>query len=154
MSGFEDLFHRARFDSRLPFITPLPKTTHGEHARLEAEASRKDASASEWATAVDRQVPPGAAAAVAQFLNRTRKTAAEDFNNHNDDIMGLEVRVGVPTTALVSCCRCPAHLEIAFLGYGDMVRRIEAAGWHVRPSRRLSDWLWCRECREAGRADR
>jgi hypothetical protein len=155
MSGFEDLFRRAEFDSSLPFITPLTKAAQGRAAKPEVEAaiSRGDV-ASEWAAAVNWQVPPGATAAVAQSLNRTQRAASEDFNDHNDDITGLQVQVGVPATAVVSCCRCPAHLEVAFLGYGDMVRRIEAAGWHVRPSRRLSDWLWCRECRETGRADR
>lgn len=73
---------------------------------------------------------------------------------HSDTIDGRDL-VGSRRPVTVSCCLCPAALYLSASGYGEMARRVEAAGWHYTPGLHLHERAWCPECRpNAGRAVR
>lgn len=153
MGGFEEIYRRSSFDSRLPFITPLGDIEHGRTAELRAEsAGRIEDAASTWAAGMGWQDPPGTAVA-AQLLNHGRRTTIDDLNNGTG---ATGERVGVPMAVVVSCSLCEARLEVACLGYGDMVRRVEEAGWHIKLGQEeFYDSAWCSKCcHRAGEATR
>ncbi len=53
----------------------------------------------------------------------------------------------------VSCCLCSGVIRLPASGYGEMARRVEAAGWRYTPGRHLHDRAWCPHCRpNAGKA--
>lgn len=71
---------------------------------------------------------------------------------HTDTACGRNL-VGSRRRVTVSCCLCPAMFHLSTSGYGEMARRVEAAGWHYTPGRHLHDRAWCPQCRpNAGRA--
>ena len=108
-----------------------------------------DSVSSQEAAATVLTIPPQAMAAASANTNRDDR--AWGTNDSNTDTVEAEEQVGSLWTDTVSCCRCPAHLEVVFMGYGDRVRRVEAAGWRYKPGRRGEDRAWCRKChREAG----
>ena len=65
---------------------------------------------------------------------------------HTDTVDGRDL-VGSRRRVTVSCCLCPQALRLSASGYGEMARRVEAAGWHYTPGRHLHDRAWCPECR-------
>ncbi|WP_211253303.1 hypothetical protein, partial [Glycomyces tenuis] len=83
----------------------------------------------------------------AASANTDRDDRSWETNDRNTDIVEVEEQVGALRTDTVSCCRCPAHLEVVFMGYGDRVRRVEAAGWRYKPGRCGEDRAWCGKCR-------
>ncbi|WP_211253047.1 hypothetical protein, partial [Glycomyces tenuis] len=98
-------------------------------------------------------VPPETAAAA--LINIERSHHDVEFHDHNSGAEQAGERVGVPRAGSVSCCHCPARLTVSYLGYGDMVRRVEAAGWRYQPARHDRDRAWCPQCQKyAGSAAR
>lgn len=92
--------------------------------------------------------PSGAAAASGERAYR-----AIEIRYHQTDTDDLAEQVGAPRTGSVSCCHCQAQLEVPCMGYGDLVRRAEAAGWHYRPARHGRERAWCPRCQhDAGSA--
>lgn len=92
--------------------------------------------------------PSGAAAASGERAYR-----AIEIRDHQTDTDDLPEQVGAPRIGSVSCCRCIAQLEVPCMGYGDLVRRAEAAGWHYRPARHGRERAWCPRCQhDAGSA--
>ena len=92
--------------------------------------------------------PSGAAAGSGERAYR-----AIDIRDHQSDTDELAEQVGAPRTGSVSCCRCLAQLEVPCMGYGDLVRRAEAAGWRYRPARHGRERAWCPRCQlDAGSA--
>ena len=93
--------------------------------------------------------PPNGAAAD----SGGRAYRAIDIRDHQTDTDDLAEQVGAPRTGSVSCCRCQAQLEVPCMGYGDLVRRAEAAGLRYRPARHGRERAWCPRCQiDAGSA--
>ncbi|MDA1359742.1 hypothetical protein O1R50_08920 [Glycomyces luteolus] len=96
-----------------------------------------------------RQLPPEDAS-VAEGGRVYRAVDIRDYQTDADD---LAERVGAPRIGLVSCCLCQAQLKVPCMGYGDLVRRAEAAGWRYRPARCDRARVWCPRCQhDAGSA--
>jgi hypothetical protein len=88
------------------------------------------------------------------FTSKTNGYTAVVFHEPDsdtiDDGQGL---VGPLRRVTVSCCLCPAAIQLSASGYGEMARRAEAAGWHYTPGLHLHECAWCPDCRpNAGKA--
>jgi hypothetical protein len=106
-------------------------------------------SASTGAAAADA-VPRGAAAAPDQRGGGYR--AIFFHQPHTGTVRDRDL-VGSRRRVTVSCCLCPSVFRLSASGYGEMARRVEAAGWHYTPGRHLHERAWCPDCRpNAGKA--
>ncbi len=144
-NGLSDPTAWCSIDANLPFAKPTaPEAKTGGKRETDTPQHCERAAPNPAAAAVDNVVPPNTAAAALVNVERGRQTF--EFYDHNSGAEQARPRVGVPRNDSVPCCRCPARLKVSYLGYGDMVRRVEAAGWRYRPARGDHDRAWCPQC--------
>lgn len=149
MNDFSELLARSAFALRLPQLndSAVNRGDGGEGSNVDgASSAPPDAAAAGKVT-----VPPSSAAA--SNPNRGDGYRAVVFDQpHTDTVDGRDL-VGSRRRVTVSCCLCPKVVRLSASGYGEMTRRVEAAGWHYTPGRHLHDRAWCPQCRpNAGRA--
>ena len=143
MTGFSDLLARSVFTLRLDFSDAAVDGGDG------GLGSGGVPSASTGAAAADA-VPPDAEAAPGSRAGGYR--AVVFHQPRSDTVDGLDL-VGSGRLVTVSCCLCPNVFRLSASGYGEMARRVEAAGWHYTPGLHLHERAWCPACRpNAGKA--
>ncbi|MFB9662912.1 hypothetical protein ACFQS3_24770 [Glycomyces mayteni] len=143
MTGFSDLLARSVFTLRLDLSDAAVDGGDG------GPGSGGASPASTGAAAADA-VPPDAAAAPDLRAGGYRAVVFHQLRP--DTVNGLDL-VGSRRRVTVSCCLCPSVFRFPASGYGEMARRVEAAGWHYSPGLHLHERAWCPDCRpNAGKA--
>ncbi|WP_091039478.1 hypothetical protein [Glycomyces harbinensis] len=143
MKDFSDLLARSVFALRLDPSDTAVDGGDGDPGSGGVLAASTGAAAAE-------AVPPDAAAAPDLREGGYRAVV---FHQHRSDTVDGPDLVGSGRPVTVSCCLCPGAFRFSASGYGEMARRVEAAGWHYTPGLHLHERAWCPDCRpHAGKA--
>lgn len=153
MTGFSDLLARSVFVLRLELTdSAVDRGDGGEGSSERGSAAPSDATA-----AVPATVVPPAAAVASEPCTPDQPEGhgyrAVVFDKPHTGTVDAQGMVEPRHRVTVSCCLCPGVLRLSASGYGEMARRVEAAGWRYTPGRHLHDRAWCPQCRpNAGKA--
>ncbi|WP_026924308.1 hypothetical protein [Glycomyces arizonensis] len=158
MTDFSDLLARSVFALRPGLAdSAVDRGDGGAGSSEGGSAAPSDATAAVPATVV----PPAAAVASEPHASEPCPSDQHDdrgyravvFDKPHTGTVDAQGMVEPRHRVTVSCCLCPGVFHLSASGYGEMARRVEAAGWRYTPGRHLHDRAWCPACRpNAGKA--